>query len=117
MAYGTGGSALLRCLEQLNDDVWAEVLLPKLLADQTAGAAAASCSTLRRLCHGTVKKLNLTALGSSCSDGVTVQHHLEALHQHFPSCSAVKMAVHLETSYLMAPAMLERLSRQVALSA
>jgi hypothetical protein len=108
-------SALLRCLERLNHDVWADVLLPKLIADQTAGAVAASCSALRRLCHGSVRKLNLTPLGSSSSAAITVQQHLAKLHQHFSDCSTVKMAMVQESSYLIAPAIVEGLSRQVGL--
>jgi hypothetical protein len=102
---------------QLNDDVWAQVLLPKLIADQAAGAVAASCSSLRKLCHGTVRKLNLKAFGSTCSNAITVQHHLAALHQHFPDCSTVKMALGTDSSYLLAPAIVEGLSRQVATAA
>lgn len=117
MGHGTGCSDLLRCLGQLNDYVWAEVLLPKLIADKTAGAVAVSCSSLRRLCHGSVRKLNLTALGNSSSTAITVQHHLAALHQHFPECSSVKVSLVLDSSYLMAPAVVEGLSRQVATAA
>lgn len=104
-----GTSALIRCLQQLDDDVWAEVLLPKLVKDKSAAAVAASCSTLRKLCHGSVRKLNLIAVG--CSSAMTGRRQFAALHQHFPDCTTVKVALSGDSSYLIAPAILEGLSR------
>jgi hypothetical protein len=57
-----GESALLRCLSQLNDDVLEAYLLPKLIEQESVGAAALTCSQLRRLCQHSIQHLNMFKL-------------------------------------------------------
>lgn len=45
----SSSSALLRCLQQLDNDAIAEVLLPKLVKAGAAGHVARTCSFLRQL--------------------------------------------------------------------
>jgi hypothetical protein len=102
-------SPLLRCLTQLNDEVWTEILLPKLLADGSAPAAALTCSRLRQLCQRSRQQLKLTSLGSA--DKATVRRWTEQLPQRFPACSFVVMK-HCEQSCPAAPVIVGVLSRQ-----
>ena len=105
-----GSSHFLICLQHLNDDAWAEVLLPKLIKAKSASAVAASCWALRKLCHGSVRTLKLAAVGNSGSSG-TVKRHLAALHQRFPDCAAVRLALAQDSCYLLAPAIVGGISR------
>jgi hypothetical protein len=45
-------AALLRCLSRLDVDTWAQVLLPKLIAQGSARDITLTCSELRDLCFG-----------------------------------------------------------------
>jgi hypothetical protein len=103
-------SALLTCLEQLNDDVWTELLLPKLLADGSAPAAALTCSRLRQLCQRSRQQLKLTLLDNT--DTATVRRWTEQLPQGFPACTSVvmKLCAHICAT---APVIVDVMSRQV----
>jgi hypothetical protein len=103
-------SHLLRCLAQLNDDVCELILLPKLLADSSARAAALTCSRLRQLCQHNRKQLNLTSLHRA--DTATVRRWMEQLPQRFPACSSVVIRLE-EQSYPTAPIIVDVMSRQV----
>jgi hypothetical protein len=107
----TSDSPLLRCLAQLNDDVWEDILLPKLLADGSAPAAALTCSRLRQLCQRSRQQLKLTSLDSA--DTATVRRWTEQLPQRFPACSSVVMRLCEIESFPAAPVIVDVLSRQV----
>jgi len=107
------GSPLLHCLQQLNDDVWAQVLLPKLIANKSAHAVALTCTQLRSLCQRSHQQLDLTGLASEGTDTVSVKAYTETLAQHFPSCNAVKLLLSHSHGYVVTPCILEALSRQV----
>lgn len=58
-AAAAGESPFLRCIALLNDDVLRAYLLPKLAEQGSAGAVAATCSQLRKLCQSSTRRLNL----------------------------------------------------------
>jgi hypothetical protein len=55
-------ATLLRCLSRLDVDTWAQVLLPKLIAQGSARAVALTCSQLRDLCFGAVQHIDLSSV-------------------------------------------------------
>ena len=85
-------SPFLSCLSQLNDDVLASFLLPRLMQQGSAGAAALSCSQLRRLCQPCVQHLDLT---EELQDGDNPCHSPELAMQllaAFPNCTSLDFA-------------------------
>jgi hypothetical protein len=108
-------SALLRCLSSLDVDTWAQVLLPKLVAQGSAGAVALTCSQLRDLCFGAVQHINLSSVrDSELSD---VEYWTQSIHQHFNNVTTVRLLVIDDASYHTAPYLLPALARWVAHSA
>ena len=105
----TSDSPLLRCLAQLNDDVWEDILL----ADGSAPAAALTCSRLRQLCQRSRQQLELTSLDSA--DTASVRRWTEQLPQRFPACSSAVMKLCEIDSFPTAPVIVDVLSRQVPL--
>lgn len=103
---------LLSLLDQC-PDVWSRVLLPKLVADKSAGNCALACSRLRQLCQDSQQQLNLASLDGSSLDGSS---NFDVLPQHFPHCTTVKFTLGSERSYSAAPALIDALSRFVVLS-
>jgi hypothetical protein len=91
-------SALLRCLSQLNDDAWAQVLLPKLIAQGSAQAVAGTCSQLRDLCFGGVRSLDLSSLQDS-SDTSNLEAWLAPIPSHFRHVITVKLLFNKESTY------------------
>lgn len=104
-------SSLLRCLGQLNDDVWTEKLLPKLLANGSAPAAALTCSRLRQLCQRSRQQLKIKTLDTADSTSA-VSRWIQQLPQRFPACSSVLIRLH-QQSCPAAPVIVDMLSRQV----
>lgn len=102
-------SPLLKCLEQLNDDVWRQILLPKLAENKSQADVALTCSSLRTLCQQVQERLSLAALNDS--EPPRVAEWLNASVGHFPAMKLVKLKAHQESSYLAIPAMLPALSR------
>jgi hypothetical protein len=99
-------------MEKLDSDIWADVLLPMLRKNKSAAAVAASCSTLRKLCQGAVRHLIFTPATRS-GDLATVKRNVAALHQHFSALKGVGIALARDDVYVLAPAIMEGLSRQV----
>jgi hypothetical protein len=90
-AAAGGQSPLLRCLPQLNDDVFASYLLPKLIEQGSVGAMALTCSQLRRLCQSSTQHLDLSAQplqDSPCDNPALAQQLIAA----FPHCTSLKVA-------------------------
>jgi hypothetical protein len=85
-------SALLRCISQLNADTWAQVLLPKLIAQGSTADFALSCTQLRDLCYSSRQSLKLGALLAS-SDSESLLPQVQSLPAHFPNCSAVSLEI------------------------
>jgi len=106
-------SALLNCLEELHGDVWAEVLLPKLRADKSAGNLALTCSCLRDMCQQSQRQLDLSSISNSSSRSRSAVETaaLGALAQHFPHCTLVKITLEQDGSYLSIPAVVNALAR------
>jgi hypothetical protein len=104
-------SALLHCLEQLNDEVWGTLLLPKLQADKSAGAVALTCSRFRKLCQSNQGKLDLISLCNSSSSTSHVKASTAPLPQHFPNCSHVRLRLESNSSYLIVPCISVALAR------
>jgi hypothetical protein len=85
-------SHLLRCLSQLNDDVLAAYLLPKLVQQRSARAVALSCSHMRRLCQHNTQHLDLT---KQLQDACNPCHSPELARQlvaAFPNCTSLDFA-------------------------
>lgn len=95
---GNQGSALLRCLSQLHDDAWAQVLLPKLIAQGSAQAVAGICSQLRDLCFGGVHSLDLSSLQDS-SDTSNLEAWVQPIPSHFKHVTTVELLFCEEPSY------------------
>jgi hypothetical protein len=105
------GSPLLQCLEKLNDDVWEQVLLPKLQEQGSPAAVALSCSQLRRLCQHSIDTLSFRNLTSSSTSAQQLACQATAAAAHFPNCRAVCICAHDETSYWQLPVVLPLLGR------
>jgi hypothetical protein len=110
MAHQTG-SPLLQCLEKLDDDVWAQVFLPKLQQQGSAGAVALSCTQLRRLCQHSIDTLNLVDMPSSSTSTQQLACHAAAAATNFPNCMTVYLSAHDETCYWQLPVVLPLLGR------
>jgi len=85
-------SAFLQCLSKLNDDTFCQILLPKLKADASAGSLAATCSQLRRLCHNSIERLDMSPLINNHAPSAAEQW-TQGLQEHFPHCSSVVLCV------------------------
>lgn len=103
-----GPSALLRCLSQLDEGAWAQVLLPKLIAQGSAQAVAATCSQLRDLCFGAVVSLNLSSLQDS-SDTSNLEAWVQPIPSHFKHVTIVKLLFREALSYYTAAYLLPAL--------
>lgn len=101
---------LLRFLAQLNDDVWAQLLLPKLVADGSAASVALTCSTVRQLCQYSTQQLKL--LFGGITDTAAVRRCMEPLPERFPACSRIELSI-CEESSIIFPTILDALARQV----
>lgn len=108
------GSALLRCLAQLDVDTWASVLLPKLVDDGSAADFALTCTQLRELCHSSVKQLDLQTL-TSPDNPYLIELWTQDLGQRFPACSKVDLLVEDNDSFTEGPLVLKALARWVSL--
>jgi hypothetical protein len=108
----TQASALLHCLSQLNSDVWAQVLLPKLVEQGSAAAVALTCSQLRDLCYNSRQEIKVRLSHMVASVGLS---HLESCMQgvpaHFPNCTSVSLVLSGEQSYHAMPYTLPALAR------
>lgn len=95
MAKTTARPPLLHCIDQLNPDTWAQVLLPKLTAQGSASSVALTCSTLRDLCNSNVQELKLKAVPGAVLPitVATVQSWANSLAAHFPSCRTISVGV------------------------
>lgn len=91
-------SAFLRCLSQLNDDAWAQALLPKLISQGSAQAVAGTCSQLRDLCFRGVRSLDLSSLQDS-SDTSNLEAWVQTIPSHFKHVTTVDLAFCEEPSY------------------
>ena len=111
-APGSSQSELLRCLSQLNDDVWSEVLLPKLLEQGSAANMALSCMQLRDMCHRNRQRLNLGRLHTS-SDPQAVQDWTANLAEHFPACRHIQFVLKGTAGYQIMPFVLPAIARCV----
>jgi hypothetical protein len=105
------GSPLLQCLDQVNDDVWEQILLPKLLQQGSAPAVALSCTQLRRLCQHSIETLNLTNMTSSSTSAQQLARHAAAVATHFPKCRGVLLCARDDTCYWQLQAVLPLLGR------
>ena len=105
-------SALLDCLERLDEAAWAEVLLDKLLAAGTAGNLAATCTRLRQLVQSCVGKLNLSQLLND-RDGPPEVAAAQAagLPGHFTAVRSVVLHFTSDNSYVVAQALIPALAR------
>lgn len=90
----------------------AQCLLPLLLADGSAAAVALTCSSLRRLVHGSQQRLDLTSLSRQDDPNQVAAWAVEA-GQHFPACTTVKCAILQESDFLLVQNILPALARQV----
>jgi hypothetical protein len=85
-------SHLLRCLSQLNNDVLASYLLPKLVQQGSARAVALSSSHMRRLCQHNTQHLDLS---KQLQGGYSPCHNPELARQlvaAFPNCTSLDFA-------------------------
>ena len=106
-----GSSALLACLERLDEAAWAEVLLEKLIAAKAAGNLAATCTRLRQLVHGSSRgPLDFAPLAAH-SNPRQVEEWTAALPDHFPSCQTARLVNSCENSYLVCQALAPALAR------
>lgn len=87
-------------------------LLPLLIADGSAAAVALTCSSLRRLVHGSRQRLDLTSLSRHDDPNQVAAWAAEAA-QHFPACTAVKCAVLQDSDFLLVQNIMPALARQV----
>lgn len=79
------------------------------MSDKSAAAVALACTTLRDLCHGHLTQLNLSSI--SDSNTATVRAVTQPLSKHFPSCELVTLALNNANGYLIAPSIIDSLSR------
>ena len=85
---------LLRCLSQLNDDVLAACLLPKLEEQGSAAAVALTCTQLRALCQRSTQHLHLS---EELADADNPCHSPDVARQlvaAFPNCTSLDFAWH-----------------------
>lgn len=94
-------SPLLQCLSQLNDDAWAQVLLPKLVNQGSAPDVAASCTQLRALCFRTVQDVVLQ--GTSEVDVSTIDDWMSPLPACFPNCTTLALYLDCQRDYINVP--------------
>jgi hypothetical protein len=86
-----------------------------LIADNSATNLAETCSQLRKLCHSSVKKLDLRPLLRDDVQPSDAQQWTQHLQEHFPGCSSVLLQVDEQDSYLAVSYMLPALARCVGL--
>jgi hypothetical protein len=106
-------SAFLQFLETLTEDTFCQTLLPILIQDGSAGNLAATCSQLRKLCHISIKRLNLCPLLCTNVQPSDAEKWTGSLREHFPDCSSVVMQVQEKGSYHAVNYMLPALARWV----
>jgi hypothetical protein len=94
-------SALLRCLASLDVDAWAQVLLPKLVAQGSARAITGTCIQLRDFCFDTVHHIDLSSVQSS-GDISQVEGWVKHIPQHFKNATSVQLSFEEELSYHIA---------------
>ncbi len=85
-------SPLLCCLSQLNDDMIAAHLLPKLVEHGSASAVFRTCSQLRRLIQPIVQHLDLTKQLQETYNPCHSPKLAKQLIAHFPNCTVLKCA-------------------------
>lgn len=105
-------SAFLHCLEQLDEDAWAQTLLPKLHTSGSAANVALTCCHLRALVHGNLSSLKF-GLHLTGLNPVQIEQWTAPLPAHFPKCLTVKVSLGPDGSYVSAASLLPALSRQV----
>jgi hypothetical protein len=70
-----------------------------LVEDRSAGNLAATCSQLRKLCHSSIKWLDLRPLLVDDLQPSEAQKWTQHLQEHFPRCNLVVMHVQEKDSY------------------
>lgn len=90
-AATTTSPPLLQC----HPDVWAQVLLPKLVAQGSAGSVALTCSRLRDVCYSSVQQLNVVVVHESMLAYTfrTVRSWGLSLQAHFPGCTSISVGL------------------------
>ncbi len=109
--HSSTSSPLLHCLDQLDDGVWEQVMLPKLLDQGSAGAVTLTCTQLRRLCQHSMNVLNLEQLPNSSTSPEQLASQAAAVAAHFPNCRVVRLSAQDSTCYQQLPGVLPLLSR------
>lgn len=113
-------SAFLHCLSQLNDDAWAEVLLPKLVEQGSTAALASTCSQLRQLCSTTVQHLDLRDMTTLLDRPDAFSYIIDAhctldtakdLAGRFPNCKSAALDLFDDASYYHMHTVLSALAR------
>jgi hypothetical protein len=82
----------LQCITLLNDDVLTAYLLPKLVEQGTAGAVAATCSQLRKLCQRSAHHLNLAKQLQDVDNPCHSPQLANQLVEAFPNCTSLECA-------------------------
>jgi len=103
-------SPLLHCLQQLNDDAWTEVLLPKLIEQGSAAGVALTCSQLRDLCNHNVETIDLKSLAAE-EDVRDLESWLQPLPAHYPNCKSAELSLQRDISYVGMSYILPALAR------
>jgi hypothetical protein len=109
-SLGPQPSALLDCLSQLNEDVWAQVLLPKLREQGSAVAVALTCSRLRDLCYASHTCIELGELLDTMEPN-EVQARLHRLPTLCRNLQVVALHMETEDRYHDMPSILPALAR------
>lgn len=109
-------SPFLHCLSKLNDDNWADILLPVLIQQRSAANLARSCTKLRDLCYSSTKKLNLSSL-SAIADPSTLQDRAQLLPKHFKNCKCAQLCLRHSEDHSMMQFLLPELARYVCITA
>lgn len=100
-------SALLRCLQQLDDDAIAGVLLPKLVDAGAASNVTLTCKHLRELMQRNVSRLCFR----SYSNGRKMEKLISTLPKRFPRCERVLLLYKGDSSYLFGQLLMPALAR------
>jgi len=108
----SGQSPFLHCLQQLNDDAWTQVLLPKLIEQGSAADVALTCSQLRDLCNHNVETIDLKALAEE-EDVRDFDRWLQPLPAHYPNCKSAELSLKGDSSYVGMLYILPALARWV----
>jgi len=103
-------SPFLHCLQQLNDDTWAQVLLPKLIEQGSVADVAQTCSQLRDLCNQYVEVIDLSSLAANADLGA-LEKWMQPLPARFPNCILARLKLAVGISYVGLQYMLPAIAR------